>query len=86
MTLGVMLGAMLLVKPIDIGGGVRLSIDTLIYCMTMIEVGFQAVLFAVLSRAYATQEGLIPKSNRLGFVERAFSLASAASCLGLAFC
>ena len=74
MTLGVMLGAMLLVKPIDIGGGVRLSIDTLIYCMTMIEVGFQAVLFAVLSRAYAIQEGLIPKSNRLGFVERAFSL------------
>ena len=73
MALGVVLGAMLLVKPIDIEG-VRLSIDTLIYCMTMIEVGFQAMLFAVLSRAYAVQEGLIPKSNRIVFVERAFSL------------
>ena len=73
MALGVVLGAMLLVKPIDIEG-VRLSIDTLIYCMTMIEVGFQAMLFAVLSRAYAVQEGLIPKSNQIVFVERAFSL------------
>ena len=73
MALGIVLGAMLVVKPIDFNG-VRLSIDTLIYCMTMIEIGFQAMLFAVLSRTYATQEGLIPKSNRLGFVERAFSL------------
>jgi glycosyltransferase involved in cell wall biosynthesis len=73
MALGVVLGAMLVVKPIDFNG-VRLSIDTLIYCMTMIEIGFQAMLFAVLSRTYAVQEGLIPKSNRIVFVERAFSL------------
>jgi hypothetical protein len=74
MALGVVLGAMLLLKPIYIGGGVRLSIDTLIYCVTMIEVGFQAMLFAVLSRAYTVQEGLIPKPNRINLVEHTFSL------------
>jgi glycosyltransferase involved in cell wall biosynthesis len=73
MALGIVLGASLLPKTIYIGG-VGLSIDTLIYCATMIEVGFQAILFAVLSRAYAAQEGLIPNLKRIGFVERTFSL------------
>jgi hypothetical protein len=44
--------------------GVSLSLDTLIYSVTMIEVGFQAILFALLSRAYAVQEGLFPKSSK----------------------
>src|SRR6202030_3723379 len=40
------------------------DLDTLIYSVTMIEVGFQAILFALLSRAYAVQEGLFPKSSK----------------------
>jgi glycosyltransferase involved in cell wall biosynthesis len=39
---------------------VTLGIDTLIYCAFMIATGFQSVLFAVLSRVYAAQEGLYP--------------------------
>jgi glycosyltransferase involved in cell wall biosynthesis len=73
MAVGSMLGGMLLAKPFYLGD-VRFGIDTLIYCMTMIEVGFQAVLFAVLSRAYAVQEGLFPKQSRSPFIEQAFSL------------
>jgi hypothetical protein len=43
-------------------GGVRFSVDRLIYCVAIIDIGFQAVLFALLSRLYAIQEGLFPKS------------------------
>ena len=73
MALGLLLGGVLLAKPIDLGG-VRFGLDTLIYCMTMIEAGFQAILFAVLSRAYAVQEGLFPMRSRTKVVEQAFSL------------
>jgi hypothetical protein len=44
-TLGLGAGGILLMHPVYISG-VRFSVDTLIYCVTMIETGFQAVLFA----------------------------------------
>jgi len=71
--LGVVLGGLLLAEPIYIKG-IRFGLDTLIYCMTMIEVGFQATLFAILSRAYAVQEGLFPRPSRTPLVEQVFSL------------
>jgi glycosyltransferase involved in cell wall biosynthesis len=73
MAIGLAVGGMLLSDPVDVAG-VRLSIGTLIYCMMMIEVGFQALLFALLSRTYAVQEGLVPQSARMRVVERVFSL------------
>jgi glycosyltransferase involved in cell wall biosynthesis len=73
MAVGAILGCALLVGPIYIGGA-RLSIDTLIYCATMIEIGFQAMLFAVLSSTFAYQEGLISKPSGAGFVDKVFSL------------
>jgi glycosyltransferase involved in cell wall biosynthesis len=73
MIVGVMLGAKLLASPVDISG-VRLSVDTLIYSVTMIEIGFQAVLFALLSRAYAVQEGLFPRPARPTLFDRLFKL------------
>jgi glycosyltransferase involved in cell wall biosynthesis len=57
---GLLLGAKLLASPVYIKG-VRLSVDTLIYSVTIFEIGFQAILFALLSRAYAVQEGLFPR-------------------------
>jgi glycosyltransferase involved in cell wall biosynthesis len=82
MILGLAVGANLIADPLYVGR-VRLSAGTLIYCVTMIEVGFQAVLFAVMSRAYAVQEGLVPQSSRMRVVERVFSLESGILC-GLA--
>ena len=51
-----------MMKPVTIHG-VRLGIDTLVYCGSFVVVGFQAVLFSQLSRIYAVQEGLYPKKN-----------------------
>jgi glycosyltransferase involved in cell wall biosynthesis len=73
MVAGALLGGWLLTSPIHIFGA-RLSLDTLIYCAAMIEIGFQSVLFALLSRAYAIQEGLFPKPLRPSRFERLFSL------------
>jgi glycosyltransferase involved in cell wall biosynthesis len=70
---GLLLGAKLLASPVYIGG-VRLSVDTLIYSVTMIEIGFQAVLFALLSRAYAIQEGLFPRPAQPTLFDKLFKL------------
>jgi glycosyltransferase involved in cell wall biosynthesis len=61
MLAGTVVGAVLLIQPIFLHE-VRLGLDTLIYCTTLVIGGFQAVLFSVLSRTYATQEGLYPKT------------------------
>ena len=73
MCAGVLLGSKLLASPVYIKG-VSLSLDTLIYSVTMIEVGFQAILFALLSRAYAVQEGLFPKSSKPTLFDNIFKL------------
>jgi glycosyltransferase involved in cell wall biosynthesis len=70
---GCLVGAKLLASPVYIQG-VRLSVDTLIYSVTMIEVGFQAVLFALLSRAYAVQEGLFPTPPKRTLFDSIFKL------------
>jgi glycosyltransferase involved in cell wall biosynthesis len=59
--LGGIVGAMIVKQPFSVNG-VRLGIDTLIYCGFLIVCGFQAILFSMLSRAYATQEKLFPRS------------------------
>lgn len=73
MLAGILLGAQLLSSPVYIKG-VGLSVDTLIYSVTMIEVGFQAILFALLSRAFAVQEGLFPAPPRRTRFDMIFNL------------
>jgi hypothetical protein len=73
MAAGALLGGWLLTSPVHVFGA-RLSLDTLIYCVAMIEIGFQSVLFALLSRAYAVQEGLFPRPLKPSLFERIFSL------------
>ena len=52
----------------------ELGIDTLVYCATMIEVGFQAILFMLLSRTFAIQEGLYPIDRTIAVFNRVFGL------------
>jgi hypothetical protein len=59
--LGAAVGGMILARPIHLNQ-VQLGLDTLIYCSTILVVGFQAVLFWLLSRTYALQEGLYPET------------------------
>ena len=73
MIAGVALGGGIVASPVHVGG-LRLSVGTLIYCVTLIEVGFQALWFALLSRAYAVQEGLVPQSARMRFIDGIFTL------------
>lgn len=73
MALGLTVGALLQAGPLKVAG-IRFSVDTLIYCAGVIEIGFQAVLFSVLSHAYATQEGLFPPTRRTALIRRAVTL------------
>jgi hypothetical protein len=73
MLVGIILGVMLLTSPVYVNGA-RLSVDTLIYSAAMIEVGVQAILFALLSRAYAVQEGLFPRPPKRSFFDALFRL------------
>ena len=63
---GLLVGGTIVHHPVLLGH-VRLGLDTMIYCGTSIVIGFQAVLFSVLSRKYAMQEGLYPKAVSPGF-------------------
>src|ERR1035437_9328323 len=71
MIVGIFFGALLLPGPLSIAG-VRFDTDTLIYCSFSVLIGFQAVVFSILSRFYASNEGLYPRtsnfSNMLGLI------------------
>jgi glycosyltransferase involved in cell wall biosynthesis len=63
MLAGLAVGGLLLGRSIHINS-IRLGLDTLVYCSTFVVVGFQAILFSLLSRMYAIQEGLYPKTAK----------------------
>ncbi len=63
MLIGLVAGAMILARPVHISH-IRFGLDTLIYCSAFLVVGFQAVLFSILSRTYAVHHRLYPRSNK----------------------
>jgi hypothetical protein len=69
MAVGIAVGAWLLAGPKTVHG-VTLDIHTLMYAGVMTLVGYQAVLFAIFARVFATQHRLLPPSPEL---ERAFN-------------
>jgi glycosyltransferase involved in cell wall biosynthesis len=73
MLIGLVVGAALFAQPIFLHN-VRLGLDSLIYCGTLLIVGFQAVLFSLLSRAYAIQQGIYPGTSRFQAYFRHFTL------------
>ena len=73
MVAGLAFGGALLSHSVDVAG-VRFSVGSLLYCATMIEIGFQATLFAVMSRTFAAREGLIPQPARPNLFDRVFTL------------
>jgi hypothetical protein len=68
MAIGIAVGAWLLGGPRRVHG-VTLDIHTLMYAGVATLVGYQAVLFAIFARVFATQHRLLPPSAEL---ERAF--------------
>ena len=55
-------------------GQITLDIHTMVYSLAMILLGFQAVLFGVLSKIYAVTSGLIPKPDFWNPLFRWFNL------------
>ena len=65
--------AWLLPSQRDIGP-VIFDVHTLLYCGLAVIVGFQAVVFSVLARAFAVSEGLLPDMGQFRRFSRALTL------------
>lgn len=63
MLMGLALGAWLLPGPQYIGS-VGFDVDTLLYAAAMVFVGYQSVTFAVFTKLFAIEEGLMPPDKR----------------------
>ena len=73
MAVGLVCGAAVLAGPVTIAGA-RFDVNALIYFAFFVLIGFQAVLFAFLSRVYATQERLYPRSAGFSHILRSVTL------------
>lgn len=60
---GALLTIVLLITPIQIGN-VGLDVGTMLYSAALTVIGFQAVLFSILTKIYAAHEGFLPMSPR----------------------
>jgi hypothetical protein len=60
MLIGLVLGACLLPGPLTLGR-VTLDVHTLLFCAIAVLIGFQSVIFAVLTKVFAMQSGLRPR-------------------------
>jgi hypothetical protein len=75
MVMGLMVGAWLMPHSRTVGR-LGLDIHTLFFCAIAILVGFQAILFAVLSKTFAITEGLLPPDSKMDRVFRIFHMES----------
>ncbi|MDL4815644.1 glycosyltransferase family 2 protein [Actinomadura opuntiae] len=64
MTLGLLAGAALSTGPVTVGE-IAFDVDTLVGASAALVIGFQAVLFALLTKVYAMQEGFLPHDRRV---------------------
>jgi glycosyltransferase involved in cell wall biosynthesis len=71
-TLGLMVGVALSFGPIRIGE-VSFDVDTLVGASAMMVIGFQAVLFSLLTKAYGVAEGFLPTDRRARWLLNSWS-------------
>ncbi|GAA2081402.1 glycosyltransferase family 2 protein [Actinomadura alba] len=64
MTLGLVAGAALSAGPVRVGD-IAFDVDTLVGASAMLVIGFQAVIFALLTKVYAMEEGFLPHDKRV---------------------
>ncbi|WP_067827580.1 glycosyltransferase family 2 protein [Actinomadura kijaniata] len=64
MTLGLVAGIALSFGPVRIGE-IAFDVDTLVGAGAALVIGFQAVLFALLTKVYAMHEGFLPPDSRV---------------------
>ena len=71
--LGLAIGGATLVGPIAVGA-VTFDVDTLVAAGGMVVIGFQSVMFWLLTRVYAGSEGFLPESAKAAKVRARLSL------------
>lgn len=64
MTLGLIGGVALSTGPVSFGE-IAFDVDTLVGASAVLVIGFQAVLFALLTKVYAMEEGFLPHDKRV---------------------
>ena len=57
----------LLLGPLEVGG-IRFDTNTLLICAAMLLVGFQALFFAIFTKAFAVRFGILPPDKRTTFI------------------
>ena len=72
MVAGLLLAGWMIKGPQKVGG-VSFGVDTLVYAVTFILLGFQTITVAVFAKVFAISEGLLPPDRKL---ERFFSYAN----------
>jgi glycosyltransferase involved in cell wall biosynthesis len=73
MAIGTISGTLLIIGPRSVGG-VTFAFHTLVYSGFALLMGFQSVLFSILAKKFAIEEGLLPERVKLGRYPRWFSL------------
>jgi hypothetical protein len=73
MALGLAVGIPVTIAPLRIGT-VTLDVDSLLAAAACFIIGFQSVLFALLTKIYATEEGFLPQSPRLNRILKVATL------------
>lgn len=71
--IGIGVGAWLLPGPRTVGG-VTFNVHTLLYAAAAVLIGYQSVVFAVLTKVFAIDAGLLPEDVRVRRFERRISL------------
>ncbi|HYK27699.1 MAG TPA: glycosyltransferase family 2 protein [Streptosporangiaceae bacterium] len=86
---GVVVGAAIVPGPLSVGG-VRLDVDTLAGTSALVIIGIQAILFAIFTSVYASNEGFLPDSaavqrlRRVWTVERGIVVGTVVGLAGIA--
>lgn len=70
---GVVLSAILIVQPINFAG-IIFDVHTLLYTASSVVVGFQFLAFYALTKIFAVENGLLPKSDRYDNLFKYFNL------------
>lgn len=71
--LGTIIGVALLPGPLSIAG-VKLDVDTLAGACALVIIGVQAVLFAIFTSVYASNEGFLPQSKAVRRLLKSWTL------------
>lgn len=77
MLVGLITGVLLWTGAQEIGG-ISFDVHTMLYSAAAMVIGFQAILFALLSKIFATSEGLLPEDPKLNRLFRVLTLETGA--------